>query len=309
MKTENKTSSTKVEYNLDTGEINTWCPGCTNHLLLNGVKKAVTEYMKESGKKQEEMAMVVGIGCHAKMFDYLNLGGIYGLHGRVLPTALGIKLGNPNLTVVGFGGDGDTYAEGMEHFVHSCRYNSDMTMIVHDNRVFALTTGQTTPTSILGQKGKTTPLGVFEIPLNPIRLALTLGATFVARTYAVDVEFTSKIIKEAIKHKGFSFVEVLQPCIKFFNDIQFLGKNVYKIENHNTKDLKAALEKANEWDYSENNPSSAKAENNQKVALGIFYQEERKTLEDNWPQLKSLKDKKIGWHEMNRKVDVRKLME
>jgi 2-oxoglutarate ferredoxin oxidoreductase subunit beta len=296
MKTEQK--GTMGHDELGTSEINTWCPGCTNHLLLNGVKKAVNDYIKESGKKKEEIAMVTGIGCHAKIFDYLNLGGIYGLHGRVLPTALGIKLGNPNLEVIGFGGDGDTYAEGMEHFVHSCRYNADMTMIVHDNRVFALTTGQTTPTSELGQKGKTTPLGVFEKPLNPLRLALTLGATFVARISAVDVDFTAKIIKEAIKHRGFSFVEVLQPCIKFHNDLAFLTKSTYKIENHNTKDLKAALEKANEWDYEEDG----------KIALGIFYQEERKTLENEWPQLKALKDKKIGWNELKRKIDVKKLM-
>src|SRR3989344_4635858 len=103
--------------NLDTKNEITWCPGCWNYLVLNSVKKALGNLIA-SGIKHEELAMVVGIGCHAKIFDYLNISGIYGLHGRVLPTMLGIKLGNPNLSVIGFAGDGDTYSEGMEHFIH-----------------------------------------------------------------------------------------------------------------------------------------------------------------------------------------------
>ena len=127
---------------LNTKEENTWCPGCPNFGILQAVKEAVA-----SLNLAKDMAMVSGIGCHAKIYDYLNLRGFNGIHGRVLPIALGIKLGNPKLTVVGFGGDGDTYAEGMEHFIHHCRFNADLTMLVHNNQVFSLTTGQATPTS------------------------------------------------------------------------------------------------------------------------------------------------------------------
>lgn len=280
----------KDKIELGTKEVNTWCPGCPNFFLLEAVKKALTRVI-QSGVKQEDIVMATGIGCHAKIFDYLKIGGIYSLHGRVLPTCLGMKLGNPNLTVLGFGGDGDTYAEGISHFVHACRYNADTTMIVHDNRTFALTTGQATPTSEQGFKAKSEPLGVFNLPLNPIKLALISGASFVARVYAKDMEHTAEIIEKAIKHKGFSFVEVLQPCIPFHEDIEFLEKHTCKMGDYDKTDMKKAMEKADEWDY------NTKQE---KVPIGIFYQNRRKTLSEEWPQLKSLKDKKLGWWQVKR---------
>lgn len=128
----------------------TWCPGCPNFLILEAFKEAAAELDSENKIKIKDTAAVTGIGCHAKIFDYLNINGFYGLHGRVLPVAQGMKIANPNLTVVGFGGDGDTFAEGASHFVHACRRNADITMIVHDNQVFALTVGQPTPTSEKG---------------------------------------------------------------------------------------------------------------------------------------------------------------
>src|SRR3989338_9906922 len=131
----------------------TWCPGCTNVAVLTALKKAIAKFIDE-GARQEDFAMVTGIGCHGKIFDYMNISGIYGLHGRVIPTAFGIKLGNPKLKVLGFSGDGDAYAEGIEHFIHAFRYNADMTYIVHDNQTFSLTTGQSTPTSAQGFKSK-----------------------------------------------------------------------------------------------------------------------------------------------------------
>ncbi|MAG38001.1 2-oxoglutarate synthase, partial [Candidatus Pacearchaeota archaeon] len=140
-----------IKKNLGTNNENTWCPGCNNFFVLEAMKRTLTRLI-EQGHRQERFAMVTGIGCHAKIFDYLNISGIYGLHGRVLPTAFGIKMGNPKLTVLGFAGDGDTYAEGMGHFVHSFRYNSDMTFVVHNNHSFSLTTGQATPTSYQGYK-------------------------------------------------------------------------------------------------------------------------------------------------------------
>ena len=274
--------------NISTNYPTTWCPGCPNFSLLAAVKKAIAKII-DSGVKKEELAMVTGIGCHAKTFDYLNISGIYGLHGRVLPLALGIKLGNPNLTVIGFAGDGDTYAEGMEHFIHSCRYNANFTLIVHDNRAFSLTTGQATPTTEQGYKNKAEPLGELNEPLNPMKLALAAGATFVARVNAKDIEQTSEILEKAIKHKGFSFVEAIQNCI-IFNIEDNVDKSIYKIQD-NKDDMVRALELANEWSY-----NSVK----EKVPVGIFYQASKPTLEDKWPQLQELKKKKIGWKDVKR---------
>jgi len=132
---------------LSTKEIITWCPGCTNFGILEAFKEAITELVNEKKIKVENAVIVSGIGCHAKIYDYLNLKGFYGIHGRVLPICFGMKTGNPDLTVIGFGGDGDTYDEGISHFIHHCRYNADFTMLVHNNQVFSLTPGQATATS------------------------------------------------------------------------------------------------------------------------------------------------------------------
>jgi len=191
----------------------TWCPGCPNFMLLESVKRALSELIDSKKYSQKDFAMATGIGCHAKIFDYINISGIYGLHGRTIPTALGIKIGNPKLKVLAFAGDGDTYAEGMAHFVHNFRYNADMTLIVHDNQSFSLTTGQSTPTSQKGYISKGNPCGEIDSPFNPLKLALAAGATFIARTNALDIEHTKSIIKKAIEHKGFAYVEVMQRCL------------------------------------------------------------------------------------------------
>jgi len=211
--------------NINTPTTPTWCPGCFNHQVLAGVKNVLAK----SKKKKEDFAIVSGIGCHAKIFDYLNLNGLNTLHGRVLPTCLGIKIGNPNLTVIGFSGDGDAYAEGMEHTIHAARYNSNINYIVHNNQVFALTVGQPTPTTELGFKDKTTPLGVKLQPLNPIKLMLASGASFVARIFA-DSKQVEYVLKEALKHKGFSFIEILQPCLVFHQSARYKEK-VYSQKN------------------------------------------------------------------------------
>lgn len=272
--------------NINTKYQITWCPGCPNFLILEAVKKTIEKLIKE-GEKQENFCMVTGIGCHAKMFDYLNISGIYGLHGRVLPTALGITLGNPNLNVIGFAGDGDTYAEGMEHFIHSFRYNSNMTLIVHDNRAFSLTTGQATPTSPQGFKTKTEPLGEFNPPINPIKLALASQATFVARMNAFDLEDSIKILEKAIKHKGFAFIEVLQQCLIFEPPEAKPEKLMYKIQDN--KDKSKAEKLAEEWDY-----NTEKG----KIPVGIIYQQDTNSLQDKWPQLKKLKETKKAWKDL-----------
>jgi 2-oxoglutarate ferredoxin oxidoreductase subunit beta len=279
-----------ADANLNTKAIPTWCPGCYNFQILAGVKAAIGKQIAANKAKKDDFAIVSGIGCHAKIFDYVNLNGINTLHGRVLPTCLGIKVGNPNLKVIGFSGDGDAYAEGMEHLIHAARYNADIKYIVHDNQVFALTVGQPTPTTELGFKDKITPLGVKLKPINPIKLMLTSGASFVARVFA-DVSQVEWILERALEHKGFAFIEILQPCLIFHPDTG-LKEKTYSLEEkgHNKNSMQEALEKAEEFDYNKAN----------RIPLGIFYQEERETFEEKWPQLKALKDKKISWRDIKR---------
>mgnify|MGYP001323047110 CR=1 FL=1 len=283
------TKTEEIKKKLGTNFEITWCPGCYNFMILESMKRVMAELISE-GTKQEDIAIVTGIGCHAKIFDYLNVSGFYSLHGRSIPIAMGMKLGNPNLNVIAFTGDGDNYSEGMEHFIHAGRFNCNMTLIVHDNQTFALTTGQPTPTTQEGYKSKIEPQGEHNIPLNPIKLALASGATFVARAYSLDIENTARIFKEAIKHKGFSFVEVIQPCLQFNTDIKEIGKLAYKIQD-NKNDMKKAEQLADEWDY-----NSKKG----KIPVGILYQTEKPTLEDKWNLLSELKKKKISWKNFKR---------
>jgi len=257
----------------------TWCPGCPNHMTLESIKQALAKLIDEKFVKQEDLAMVTGIGCHPKIFDYLNISGIYGLHGRAIPTAIGIKLGNPNLTVLTFAGDGDTYSEGMEHFIHAGRFNCDMTTIVSDNQSFSLTTGQPTPTTQQGYKSKANPYGEFNKPLNPVKLALASGATFIARVNARDIKHSAEIFEKAIKHKGFSFVEIIQDCLIFNTENGNKDALMYKVEN---KDKEKAEKLASEWDYNSKTG---------KIPIGVLYSEERKTLDEEWPQLIKLKNK------------------
>ena len=145
--------------NFDINIQNTWCPGCGNFGILETFKKAVVD-LEKKGTKRENIVFTAGIGCHAKIFDYLNLNSFYGLHGRAVATAEGIKLANPNLKVVVFSGDGDSYNEGISHLIHAAKRNIDITVIIHDNRIFALTTGQFTATSPRDSKGNQHPMAV-----------------------------------------------------------------------------------------------------------------------------------------------------
>lgn len=254
--------------NLKTPAQITWCPGCTNFLVLEALKRALASLI-EQGARQEDFVMVTGIGCHGKIFDYINISGIYGLHGRVIPTAFGIKLGNPNLKVLGFSGDGDAYAEGMGHFIHAFRYNADMTYLVHDNQTFSLTTGQSTPTSHSGFKSKAEPQGTPSKAINPLALALSSGATFIARCNPIDINSTSEIIQEAIQHKGFAFIELMQNCIIFNNDLPNLIKLMYNIKPN--QDKSKAFQLAEEWNYNTKQG---------KIPIGIIYQTQEPTLHD-----------------------------
>ncbi len=248
----------------------TWCPGCPNFQILAGMQQFLEGKIKE-GKKKEDFAIVTGIGCHAKIFDYLDLPGINTLHGRVPPTCLGIKLAKPNLNVFGFSGDGDAYAEGLEHTISVARYNSDFKYLIHNNQVFALTLGEPSPVTEFGFKDASTLLGVNIPPMNPIKLLLAAGATFVARIFS-EVAQVKEILNEASKHKGFAFIEIIQPCLIFHQDIGYKTRFYdLKQAHHDKTNLKAAMEKAEEFDYSSKDS---------KIPLGIFYQVSRPTFEE-----------------------------
>jgi 2-oxoglutarate ferredoxin oxidoreductase subunit beta len=256
---------------LDTYAQNTWCPGCGNFGILTSIKKALAD-LEEDGLDLNKVAIVSGIGCHAKIADYINLNSFYSIHGRVPPPMTGIKLANPDLTVIGHAGDGDAYGEGIEHLIFSAKRNTDMTFIVHNNRVYGLTTGQFTPTSPPDFKGRSTPKGSPEGPLNPIELMLSAGATFVARGYTKNMKHLQSLIKTAVNHKGFSFIDVLQPCFTFFNTYDFYNERVYEFssKDHDVSDREAAFVKAGEWAYGEG----------EKIPIGIFYQVKKPTYEE-----------------------------
>jgi 2-oxoglutarate ferredoxin oxidoreductase subunit beta len=265
---------------LKTPKTNTWCPGCGNFGILMAFKKALLEL----GIERENAILVSGIGCHGKMVNYVNVNGFHGIHGRVLPLAAGIKLVNPKLTVVGFAGDSDQYNEGWGHFAHAIRQNINMTLIVHDNMVLGLTTGQATSTSQQGFKTKSTPFGVIPPMLNPIAHALVSDGSFVARGFSGDMFHLKSLVVEAIQHRGFAFIDVLQPCVTFnyLNTYDWYRQRVYKLEEetHDVTDKKKALEKAFEW--------------GDRIPIGIFYNKERPIYRDSLPHLKNIELTKLS---------------
>ncbi len=256
---------------LRTPQKNTWCPGCGNFGILMAFKRALIDL----GLERDQVVLVSGIGCHGKMVNHVNVNGFHGIHGRGLPLATGIKLANSNLEVVCFQGDADCYDEGMEHFIHACRRNVDLTLIVHDNMILGLTTGQATSTSEKGFKTKSTPFGAIPPPVKPLALALVSDATFVARGFAGDMLHLQKLVVEAVKHRGFALLDVFQPCVTFnyLNTYDFFRKRVYKLEKtgHDITDKQKALEKAFEW--------------GDKIPIGVLYKVERPTYRDSLPQL------------------------
>jgi len=205
-----------------------WCPGCGNYSILDAIKQAVAKL----GITPQNLVVACGIGQAPKTPHYFNTNMFNGLHGRALPAATGIKASNPSLTVIAEGGDGDMYGEGGNHFIHTVRRNPDITHIVHDNMVYGLTKGQASPTT---REGTMTPLqayGVFEKPLNPMGLAIAMGAPFVARALSGDIEKTKELMKAAILHKGFALVDILQPCPSFnkINTMKWFRENSYYLE-------------------------------------------------------------------------------
>jgi 2-oxoglutarate ferredoxin oxidoreductase subunit beta len=251
---------------------NTWCPGCGNFAILMTVKQALVDL----GLRREEVVAVTGIGCHGKFTDYINVNGLHAIHGRVLPAATAIKLANHSLTVIGFVGDGDAFNIGLGHFAHAARRNVDITYVIHDNLIYGLTTGQTSPTSKKGFVTKTSPRGSFEPGVNPLTQALTGDATFVARAFAGEPKHMTEVLKKAIEHTGFALVDVLQPCVTWnrVNTYQFYKERVYKLEDegHDAGDFDAAYHKALEW--------------GDRIPIGVFYREQRPPYRESFPALK-----------------------
>jgi len=191
-----------------------WCPGCGDYSVLSSVTKALAEL----ALPPEDVAVISGIGCSSRIPAYLNTYGFHGVHGRATALATGLKLSRPDLTVLITGGDGDGFSIGGNHFLHACRRNVDMTYIVMDNRVYGMTKGQPSPTTEPDWDSALAPGGTGLRPFNPLVIALASGANFIARTFAGDPNGTARVIAQAIKHPGFSFIEVLSPCITFRPD-------------------------------------------------------------------------------------------
>ncbi len=234
-----------------------WCPGCGDFGVLNVLQRAAAKL----GLPNKDILCVSGIGCSSNLPGFFRTYGIHSLHGRSNPVALGAKLANPDLTVIATGGDGDGFGIGLGHFMHNMRCNLDITYLVMDNRIYGLTTGQTSPTSSVGTRTKSTPEGSIERPLNPMALALVGGATFVARIFSGEIAHAAETVAKALQHKGFSFVDCFSPCVTYnkVNTHQWFKQNVYKLEDekHDPSDFKAAMDRA----YEE-----------EKLGLGVFYE-------------------------------------
>jgi len=243
--------------NLKTNAEITWCPGCGNFGIFTALRNAIPK-LEAKGINREDIVITAGIGCHAKIFDYLNLSGLYGLHGRNSSNAEGIKISNPDLKVITFSGDGNGLGEGLAHTIFAAKRNQDITMILHNNGVYALTTGQFSPLTNQGWKGPSTPLGSFETPFNAISLLIEVGATFVARSYAGDIKHLTKTLIRAIEHEGFSFIEVLQPAMPYHKWEEYKDKIEYLSDEPKSKEEAIKI-----------------AHNAHRFTIGIFHQEIR----------------------------------
>jgi 2-oxoglutarate ferredoxin oxidoreductase subunit beta len=259
----------------------TWCPGCGNYAMFTAFKKAYERLELDF----EHLAVVWGIGCHGNGADFTRCQGFHALHGRALPTATGLALANPELTVVVEMGDGDGYGIGLGHFAHACRRNIDLTVVAHDNQIYGLTTGQASPTTEHLMKTVSTPTGVLEEPVNTLGLAIAEGATYVARGFAGDIEHLTGLIADGIRHRGFAVIDVFQPCVTWnkLNTAQWFRDRVYKLDDsgHDASDKVKAFELTLAT-YHE----MACAPEECRLPIGVLYREEgRPTYGDGLPQL------------------------
>lgn len=213
-----------------------WCPGCGDFSVL----MAITKAMADTGRPPEEIAVVSGIGCSSRVPAYTNCYGFHGVHGRALPLATGLKLSRPDLLVIAAGGDGDGYSIGGNHFLHACRRNVDLTYIVMDNQVYGMTKGQPSPTTPPEWDSALVPGGTGLRPFQPLVIALAAGANFVARTFSGDAAGTAEVIGEAIRHPGFSLIEILSPCVTFRPEERDWANQVHQAAVEETADRSRA---------------------------------------------------------------------
>ncbi|MFN3691617.1 MAG: thiamine pyrophosphate-dependent enzyme [Fervidobacterium sp.] len=251
---------TKI-YDIQDADI-AWCPGCGNFGIINELKTALAQLELEPKK----IVLVSGIGQAAKMPQYVKANMFNGLHGRSLPAAVAIKMVNPELVVIAESGDGCTYGEGGNHFIHTIRKNPDITNIVHDNQIYGLTKGQASPTTARGQITTLQFEGVYIDPFNPIAVAIALDASFVARSFSGNFNLTVELIKQAIQHKGYALVDILQPCVTFnkVNTYQWYRENTYILpESYDPTDRLQAFKIATDTS---------------KLALGVIYKNPNKPI-------------------------------
>lgn len=238
-----------------------WCPGCGNYGIWVALKNALQELKIPAHK----VVLVGDVGCSGKLSYWTDYNGFAGLHGRSIPIAEGIKMANSDLTIIVVGGDGGLLGEGLQHFLHACRRNVNIAVILHNNQVYGLTTGQTSPTSDPGYKSSTTPDGSYETPLNPSLLALTAQATFVSASFAGNVPHLTQTIKSAILHPGFALVDAYQPCVtyNYINTYEFYSKRVYDVTTtpYKPNDRFRAMKKSTE------------IEGGKKFPIGILFQD------------------------------------
>ncbi|HCZ07468.1 MAG: 2-oxoglutarate/2-oxoacid ferredoxin oxidoreductase subunit beta [Thermotogota bacterium] len=227
-----------------------WCPGCGNGIIM----KAFVEAVDRLGLEKSQVAVVSGIGCSSRVTGYLDFNTLHTLHGRALAFATGVKLARPDLNVVVMGGDGDMLAIGGNHFIHACRRNLDITVIVFNNAIYGMTGGQVAPTTPMGSKASSAPYGNLEKPFDVVDLAMSAGATYVARSTVFHYELTVQYIKSAIEHRGFSVVDVITNCHTYFgryNDmpyapqmLEYFKKNsllLKKAQTMSAKDLEGKI--------------------------------------------------------------------
>lgn len=241
-----------------------WCPGCGDYGFLNALLKS----FEALELKPENTAVCSGIGCSSRLPGYVKAYSFNGVHGRVLPFASGVKMSTPEATVIAIGGDGDGFSIGAGHIGHAARKNINITYFVLDNSIYGLTKGQASPTTPLGVRTKTTFYGNMGSTFNPVRMLIAYNASFVARTFTGDPKHTQKIITEAIQHQGFSFVEVLSPCVTF------RGKDQFKL----IRDKVDYLDES--YDYTNEVKAFDVANNEDRFALGVIYKHRRPTYDE-----------------------------
>ncbi len=248
----------------------TWCPGCGYYAIV----EAMTSAFNNLAIAPKDTVVVSGIGCASRFPFFINTYGFHTLHGRLLPVATGIKVANPKLSVIAVGGDGDGFAIGGGHIPHAARRNADITYILFDNGIYGLTKGQTSPTSVVGFRTTTSPYDNQDVPLNPLMMLLSYGASWVGQAYAGHPHQLAELLEQAIAHRGFSYLHVLSPCVTFdktSKTYQNLGMTVHNLsEEHDSSDLMAAMGEARRWE---------------KPALGVYYKETRPTLGDGLDQI------------------------